>query len=94
MAQDRKQDRKQDEKQDGGEAAARPASPRPPVGSVDREPTAEPTPQEQGLPVDDEDEPKGHPTSDRFQTEQAHRQSDNDGAGDGAGDSDEDSGGS
>lgn len=43
-----------------------------PAGSVDREPTGEPTPSGHGVPVDEEDEPKGQPTSDRFQTEQAH----------------------
>jgi hypothetical protein len=46
------------------------------AGSVDREPSAEPTPSGQGLPVSQEDEPRGHPTSDRFQTEQAHRKGD------------------
>ena len=45
----------------------------PAAESVDREPENEPTPDAQGLPVDKEDEPKGHPTSDRFQTEQAHK---------------------
>lgn len=45
---------------------------RPAAQSLDREPTDEPTPEGNGEPVDKEDEPKGHPTSDRFQTEQAH----------------------
>ena len=58
MAQDKKADKK--------------AAKQPTAGSVDREPSAEPTPQAQGLPVDSDDEPKGHPTSERFQTEQAH----------------------
>lgn len=44
--------------------------------SVDREPSAEPTPSGPGLPVSKEDEPRGHPTSDRFQTEQAHSKGD------------------
>ncbi|WP_419758105.1 hypothetical protein [Acidisoma sp.] len=60
MSQDGKQHRK-------GEAA------RPQAQSVDREPTDEPTPQGPSGQVDHEDGPKGHPTSDRFQTEQAHQ---------------------
>jgi hypothetical protein len=47
----------------------------PAAESVDREPDATPTPDDQGLPVEKEDEPKGQPTSDRFHTEQAHRTS-------------------
>jgi hypothetical protein len=43
------------------------------AGSVDREPDPNPTPQDHGAAVSKEDEPKGHPTSDRFQSEQAHR---------------------
>jgi len=46
--------------------------------SVGREPTDERTPEEHGLPVEREDAPKGQPTSDRFQTEQAHRNSEKD----------------
>jgi len=49
------------------------AASQPEAESVDREPTGEPTPQEHGLPVDQEDAPKGQPTSDRFKTEQAHQ---------------------
>jgi hypothetical protein len=49
------------------------AASQPEAESVDREPTGEPTPQEHGLPVDQEDAPKGQPTSDRFHTEQAHK---------------------
>ena len=45
----------------------------PTASSVDREPRGEPTPQGQSVPVNEEDGPKGHPTSDRFQTEQAHQ---------------------
>jgi hypothetical protein len=45
----------------------------PEADSVDREPSDEPTPQDHALPVGPEDAPKGQPTSDRFQTEQAHR---------------------
>jgi len=45
---------------------------RPAAESVDREPRGEPTPKGHGLPVEKEDEPKGQPTSDRFQSEQAH----------------------
>ncbi len=42
--------------------------------SVDREPSAEPTPDgAHGLPVDREDEPRGQPTSDRFRSEQAQK---------------------
>ncbi len=48
---------------------------RPQAESVDREPDNEPTPEDHGLPVDKEDEPKGQPTSDRFHTEQAHKTS-------------------
>ncbi len=48
---------------------------RPEAESVDREPSGEPTPQHPGPPVDPEDEPKGQPTSDRFQTETAQRPS-------------------
>ena len=57
----------QDGKQGGERAQGKPAA-----GSVDREPSDEPTPKAQGLPVSHEDGPKGHPTSDRFKTEQAH----------------------
>jgi hypothetical protein len=60
----------QDKKPGGGRAAERPRAP-----SVDREPRSEPTPHDHGVPVDQEDGPKGHPTSDRFQTEQAHKTS-------------------
>jgi hypothetical protein len=45
----------------------------PTAKSVDRTPKDEPKLEEHSLPVDHEDGPKGHPTSDRFQTEQAHR---------------------
>ena len=48
----------------------------PKAQSVDREPSDLPTPAGHGLPVNKEDEPKGHPNSDRFDTEQAHRGSD------------------
>jgi hypothetical protein len=47
----------------------------PVASSVDREPKGEPTPEAHALPVDHEDGPKGHPTSDRFHTEQAHKKS-------------------
>jgi hypothetical protein len=63
----------QDTKQGGGKAAERPQA-----GSVDREPTDEPTPQDHALPVDQDDAPKGQPTSDRFHTEQAHKTGEND----------------
>lgn len=43
------------------------------AGSVDRKPNPAPTPTDHAPPVRDEDEPRGHPTSDRFHTEQAHR---------------------
>jgi hypothetical protein len=45
----------------------------PTAQSVDRTPKDEAKLEEHSLPVDHEDGPKGHPTSDRFQTEQAHR---------------------
>ncbi|HEX3983174.1 MAG TPA: hypothetical protein VHX12_05715 [Acidisoma sp.] len=45
----------------------------PPAGSVDREPDPVPTPVDDQPAVRSEDEPKGHPNSDRFRTEQAHR---------------------
>jgi hypothetical protein len=42
--------------------------------SVDRAPSAEPTREGHGgLPVDEADEPRGQPTSDRFRSEQAHK---------------------
>ena len=41
--------------------------------SVGREPDPMPTPQDDEQRVTEEDEPKGHPTSDRFHSEQAHR---------------------
>jgi hypothetical protein len=53
------------------------AAGRPAAGSVDREPKDEPTP-DHGLPVEDADAPKGQPTNDRFQTEQAHQTSEAD----------------
>jgi hypothetical protein len=44
------------------------------AASVDREPSAEPTPEDHDSPpVGKEDEPRGHPTSDRFHSEQAHK---------------------
>jgi hypothetical protein len=58
----------QQKKQKAAERARAQSVHREPTG----EPTGEPTPQAPGLPVDPEDMPKGHPTSDRFQTEQAH----------------------
>ena len=63
----------QDTKQGGASPRKRTAADRPAAGSVDREPRGEPTPEEHAPPVDHEDRPKGQPTSDRFQTEQAHR---------------------
>jgi hypothetical protein len=56
-----------------GKPADEPAEKRPPAPSLDREPSQEPTPQDQSLPVAPEDAPKGQPNSDRFKTEQAHR---------------------
>lgn len=43
------------------------------VGSVDRDPDPAKTPEDKAPAVSREDEPRGLPTSDRFQTEQAHR---------------------
>ena len=43
----------------------------PKAGSVDRDPSNEPTPKGEAQVVSAEDEPKGHPTSDRFRTESA-----------------------
>ncbi|WP_284947001.1 hypothetical protein [Acidisoma cladoniae] len=43
----------------------------PAAESVDREPSDEPTPKGEAPPVSPDDEPKGHPTSDRFRTESA-----------------------
>ncbi|GAB0116138.1 hypothetical protein [Acidisoma sp. 7E03] len=45
----------------------------PAADSVDRTPNDEPTKQDVDDRVSREDEPRGHPTSDRFRTEQAHR---------------------
>jgi hypothetical protein len=70
----------QDTKQGAGSLAEK-APKRPEAESVDREPSDEPNP-EHGLPVDPEDAPKGQPTSDRFQTEQAHRKGEDDAKGD------------
>ena len=64
----------QDAKQDRRPATERNPAEQPAAESVDREPNGEPT-RDHGLPVDQEDAPKGHPTSDRFQTEQAHKKS-------------------
>ncbi|MBW4024085.1 MAG: hypothetical protein HIU92_13315 [Proteobacteria bacterium] len=55
---------------------------RPAAKSVDREPSDEPTPESHEMSVDREDEPKGHPTSDRFHTEQAHADGSEDEASD------------
>jgi hypothetical protein len=63
----------QDTKQGGASPRERTGADRPAAGSVDREPRGEPTPEEHAPPIGQEDEPKGQPTSDRFQTEQAHR---------------------
>ncbi len=41
----------------------------PTAASVDREPSNEPTPKGHAAPVHPDDEPKGHPTSDRFRSE-------------------------
>ena len=63
----------QDTKRSEGRAPNRPIA-----ESVDREPSGEPTPEDTNPPVDHEDGPKGHPTSDRFHTEQAHKTSEED----------------
>jgi hypothetical protein len=52
----------------------KPGAEPPAAQSVTREPAEEPRPDQPDLPkIDREDGPKGQPTSDRFQTEQAHR---------------------
>jgi hypothetical protein len=52
----------------------KPGAERPAAQSVTREPAEEPRPDQPDLPkIDHEDRPKGQPTSDRFQTEQAPR---------------------
>lgn len=61
-------------------AKPHPRSDKPSAASVDREPSEEATPQGHGLPVGKDDEPKGHPTSDRFKTEQAHHKTENKGS--------------
>ena len=43
------------------------------AGSAAGRPQAELNPQGHSLPVAQDDAPKGNPTSDRFQTEQAHQ---------------------
>jgi hypothetical protein len=61
-------------KQAGRPQAGRPQARGPQAEAVTREPSAEPSPEGHNPPVGKDDEPKGHPTSDRFNTEQAHRQ--------------------
>jgi len=57
------------------EAHRKAGSKAPSADSVDRTPSGEPTKQDVDDRVSHEDEPRGHPTSDRFRTEQAHRKS-------------------
>lgn len=51
----------------------------PAADGVGREPDPAPTPEDGEKRIEAEDEPKGHPTSDRFHSEQAHRTSEDDG---------------
>jgi hypothetical protein len=56
--------------------AAKPAQgggDQPAAESVGRQPDPAPTPEDKQKRIEGEDEPKGHPTSDRFHSEQAHR---------------------
>jgi hypothetical protein len=53
--------------------AGQPQAGGPQAGAVGRDPSTEATPEGHNPPVGQDDEPKGHPTSDRFHTEQAHR---------------------